>query len=74
MGIRSILIPLAYVAAVALKKAGTSISAVVLFSFFVIFSTIFAFYMVFAASFYLQWFEAITIAGIFLTGFLDEVI
>ncbi|MEE8402544.1 MAG: carboxypeptidase-like regulatory domain-containing protein, partial [Candidatus Hydrothermarchaeaceae archaeon] len=33
-----------------------------------------AFYMVFAASFYLQWFEAITIAGIFLTGFLDEVI
>ncbi|MEE9474284.1 MAG: carboxypeptidase-like regulatory domain-containing protein, partial [Candidatus Hydrothermarchaeaceae archaeon] len=73
MGIRSLLIPFAYVAAVALKKAKISISSIVLFSFAVIFFTVFSFYMV-VAPYYSTWFEIITIAGIFLTGFLDEVI
>lgn len=72
MGIRSLLIPFAYVVAVVLKKTKISIWSIVLFSFLVIFFTIFAFYMV-AASFYSKWFEIITIAGIFLTGFLDDV-
>ena len=73
MGIRSLLVPFAYAVAVILKKARVSISAVVLVSFFVIFSTIFSFYMV-TTSFYIERFELLTIAGIFLTGFMDEVI
>lgn len=73
MGIRSLLIPVAHITAVTLNKAKIPISSIVGFSFLVIFFTIFTFYIA-ASSFYSKWFMISTIVGIFLTGFLDEVI
>ncbi len=76
MGIRTILVPFAYMAAFILRKLGVSIYAVATFSFLLIFVTIGAFYMLFASYSYseLKLYMAITAGGIFLTGLMDEVI
>ena len=74
MGIRTLSVPFAYLAAFILKKLNVSIYAVVSFSFLLIFTTVGAFYMVFAAPFNVALYMAITTAGIFLTGLIDEVI
>lgn len=74
MGIRTLIVPFAYLAAFILRKLKVSIYAVVTFSFLVIFATVLAFYMVFASPFNMETYAAITGAGIFLTGFTDEVL
>jgi hypothetical protein len=74
MGIRTLLVPFAYLAAFILKKLKVSIYAIVTFSFLLIFATIGAFYMIFEAPFNTDLYTAIVAAGIFLTGLMDEVI
>lgn len=74
MGIRTLLVPFAYMAAFILKKLKISIYAVVTFSFLLIFATIGAFYMMFEAAFNTEIYATAAAAGIFLCGFIDDVI
>jgi hypothetical protein len=74
MGIRSLLVPFAYLVAAVLGKLRVSIYALVTFSFLGIFATIIAFYMIFEAAFNAEIYAAAAAVGIFLCGFSDEVI
>jgi len=74
MGIRTLLVPFAYLAAFMLKKLKVSIYAIVTFSFLLVFATIGAFYLIFEATFNSGLYTAAMAAGIFLTGLADEVI
>jgi hypothetical protein len=74
MGIRIILVPFAYMAAFTLRKLGVSIYAVATFSFLLIFATIGAFYMMFEAAIKPEIYATAAAAGIFLCGFIDDVI
>jgi hypothetical protein len=74
MGIRTLLVPFAYIVAVVLNKLKISIYAIVTFSFLVIFAAAAAFYMAFESALNSELFKTLAVAGVFLTGFTDEVI